>query len=92
MSWPAIIAIYFVVWWTTLFAILPFGVRSQLETGDIAPGSEAGAPARPALMQKVLWTTVVSAIVFGLFYANYVNGWVTVDNVPFVPRFQGPMR
>ena len=40
-------AIYFVIWWTVLFAVLPWGVQSQHEAGKISPGSDPGAPARP---------------------------------------------
>ena len=40
-----VIAIYFLVWWLVLFAVLPFGVRSQHEGGDIPPGTDPGAPA-----------------------------------------------
>ena len=57
-------ALYFIVWWTTLFAVLPFGVRSQTETGDIVPGSDPGAPAAPALAEKAIWTTIVAGVVF----------------------------
>ena len=58
------IALYFVVWWTALFAVLPFGVRSQAEAGDIAGGSDPGAPALPGLAEKAVWTTLVAAVVF----------------------------
>jgi predicted secreted protein len=57
-------ALYFVVWWTALFAVLPFGSRSQAEAGDILPGSDPGAPALPALNEKAIWTTVLAAVVF----------------------------
>ena len=40
----SIIAIFFVVWWIVLFAVLPFGVRTQQEDGEVVPGSEASAP------------------------------------------------
>ena len=26
----------------------------------------------------MLWTTIVATVLFGLYYANYVNGWITV--------------
>ena len=55
--------LYFVVWWTAVFAILPFGVRSQSETGEIAAGTEPGAPMMPALREKAIWTTGVAGIV-----------------------------
>ena len=57
------IALYFVIWWTVLFAVLPFGVRSQAEAGDVVSGSEPGAPAAPALREKAIWTTFLAAVV-----------------------------
>jgi predicted secreted protein len=56
-------ALFFIIWWTLLFAILPFGIRSQVEAGEVVRGSEPGAPAAPALREKALWTTLVAAIV-----------------------------
>ncbi|MBZ6074977.1 DUF1467 family protein [Microvirga puerhi] len=56
-------ALYFIIWWTLLFAILPFGIRSQAEAGEVVEGSEPGAPAAPGLREKALWTTFVSAVV-----------------------------
>jgi predicted secreted protein len=58
------IALYFVVWWTVLFAVLPFGTRSQSEVGEIPVGSDPGAPALPGLQEKAIWTTIAAAIVF----------------------------
>ncbi|MFL5118353.1 MAG: DUF1467 family protein [Microvirga sp.] len=57
------LALYFVIWWILLFAVLPFGVRSQAEAGEVIRGSEPGAPALPALREKAIWTTLVSSIV-----------------------------
>ena len=58
------LSLYFVVWWTLLFAVLPFGVKSQAAAGDITTGTEPGAPAAPRLNEKAIWTTVVSGVVF----------------------------
>lgn len=58
------IALYFIVWWTLLFAVLPFGVRSQAQTGDVLSGSEPGAPSVPALGEKTIWTTLIASLVF----------------------------
>jgi predicted secreted protein len=57
------IALYFVIWWILLFAVLPFGVRSQSEAGEVVAGSEPGAPSVPALREKAIWTTLIAAIV-----------------------------
>jgi predicted secreted protein len=61
-------AIYVVVWWITIFAVLPIGVHSQDEEGPVTPGSEPGAPARPHLLAKALVTTAVSTIIVILIY------------------------
>lgn len=63
------LAVYFVIWWMVLFLTLPFGVRSQIEAGEVEAGTEPGAPAMPMLLRKALWTTVLAAIVFaGVWY------------------------
>jgi predicted secreted protein len=57
------IALYFVVWWLVLFAVLPFGVRSQAEGGTVVAGTDPGAPAVPALREKSILTTVWASVV-----------------------------
>jgi predicted secreted protein len=57
------IALYFVIWWILLFAVLPFGVRSQIESGEVAAGTEPGAPSMPALREKAILTTLVADVV-----------------------------
>ena len=42
MSLPLSISVYFTLWWITLFAILPFGVRSQNEDPSAAMPAGVG--------------------------------------------------
>ena len=63
---PLAVAIFLTIWFTVLFAVLPIGVRSQHETGDITPGTEPGAPAAPRLWMKAGLTTLLSIVVFVL--------------------------
>lgn len=65
------LALYFVIWWILLFAVLPFGVRSQVESGEVIQGSEPGAPVLPALREKAIWTTFVASIVLVLVAAAF---------------------
>ncbi len=67
MSIGSAIAIYFVIWWTTLFAVLPLGVRSQIEAGEVVPGTEPGAPASTNIRKIVLVNSGVAALVFVIF-------------------------
>lgn len=75
------IAIYLLFWMLTLFAVLPWGVRTSDEAGtERTPGEADSAPANPMLWRKAAWTTAIATTLFALFYANYVNGWVTTDS------------
>ena len=86
MSVTTAIAIYFLIWWITLFAVLPFGVRRQDEGGAIAPGTDPGAPAIPRVGMKLLWTTVVASAIFAACYLVQVNGWLPLDRLAKVLR------
>ena len=71
LSTAGAIGLYFVVWWTLLFAILPVRVKTQAEAGDVVDGSDPGAPARPAMRERAIWTTIVSGVVFGAVAAFF---------------------
>jgi predicted secreted protein len=75
------VAIFFLIWWVVLFAVLPWGIRSQHEGGEIAPGTDPGAPAIPRLLRKLVWTTGVSAVIFAACYVVYVHRLVTLDGL-----------
>ncbi len=60
------VAVFLTIWFTVLFAVLPIGVRSQHEIGDITPGTDPGAPTSPRLLMKAGLTTLVSIVVFVL--------------------------
>lgn len=85
MSLVSSLAIYFIIWWIILFAILPIGVVTQEESGDVTPGTEASAPRRPQLLKKALLTTAIAAVVFAGFYWLKVHSGLTLDDLPFKP-------
>ena len=79
MSLPLSIALYFVIWWTTLFAVLPIGVRTQGEAGEVVPGTPASAPVKPRVLWVVGVNTLVATVVFVIVYTGVVQGWVPLD-------------
>jgi Predicted secreted protein len=81
VSWPTFAAIYFIMWWTVLFAVLPWGVRSQSETGEAAPGTDPGPPSVPALGKKACLDDADLGRLFGVFYYCYVTRLITLDNL-----------
>ena len=70
------IAIYVVLWWTVLFAVLPIGVRTQGEDDAVVPGTPESAPTAPRLLRVVLLTTLISGLLFGAAWAAVRYGLI----------------
>ncbi|OJT95859.1 DUF1467 domain-containing protein [Metarhizobium album] len=84
----SIFAVYFIVWWITLFAILPIGLRTQAEDDHVVPGTVESAPTRFQAKKVLLLTTLVSAVLYGLWYLCSVYLGFSIDALPrFIPKF-----
>ncbi len=82
MSVTTALAIYFIIWWVVLFAVLPFGVRNAAEEGvAVEAGHDPGAPTIPALASKLIWTTIVASVVFAACWVSYTYRLVTLDDL-----------
>lgn len=68
------IVVFFMVWWTVLFAILPWGNRPSTEP---MTGNTVSAPDKPRILKKFLVTTAVSVliwlVIYGLISSNVIN-------------------
>lgn len=76
MSIVSIIAIFFVVWWIVLFAVLPWGMRTQDDEGEVILGTVSSAPHNPRMLRKAIATTIVATIVTAII-------WYVVDQLGF---------
>lgn len=74
MAWVTGIVVYVLVWWITLFAVLPLWV-TPAEPDD--PGHAAGAPQRPRILLKMAITTVVSALIWLAIYLLVKSPWLS---------------
>lgn len=82
MKLTSMLAIYALFWVMTAFILLPFGVKTHEEAGiEKVPGQADSAPANFRPRRVLIRATVLAAIFFGLYYANYVNGWLGVDDI-----------
>ncbi len=85
------IAIYTLFWVMSAFLVMPFGLRTPRELGhDIVPGQAESAPANFNPRRIMLRASVLAVVLFGLFYANYVNGWVGVEDLDITRLTGGP--
>jgi predicted secreted protein len=90
MAVATAIAIYFLIWWIMLFAVLPWGVRAQGEEGT--PGTDPGAPTVPRLKAKLIWTTIASGVVWAICAVIYAKGLVTLDGLASLFGFPAQNR
>jgi predicted secreted protein len=79
-------AIYFIIWWTSLFAVLSLGLKTQHEAGDVIPGTPGSAPTGRHMRRIVVINTLIATLLFGIFYYVFaVRGW-NFDQLPqFIP-------
>jgi len=68
------IAIYVVVWWVVLFAVLPWGVEPP-ET--LVPGQADSAPENPRLLLKAAVTTVIAGVIWAGIYLVVRSDWIS---------------
>jgi predicted secreted protein len=80
MDWFTGIAIFLTMWWVVLFGVLPFGVRSQEESGEVIAGTDPGAPVVANIKKKLIWTTCITAVIWVLFALLLQTGWVSLEH------------
>jgi predicted secreted protein len=80
------LAIYFMIWFLTLFLVLPFGVRTQAEAGEVVPGTPASAPAAPRIGRIAIINTVLATIVFAIVWGILTSGLVSTELPPLPPQ------
>lgn len=81
------IVLYAVLWFLTLFVVMPIGQRSQQDAGEVMPGTPAGAPAdaRP-LRRKMIWTTLIAAVLWGVLAWVILGGVITRADIEGLDR------
>ncbi len=88
MSLTLSIATYFICWWMALFMVLPFGVRTQQEEGEVVPGSVESAPKTPHILKKFFYTSLLGFVFFCIAYSLYTYDIVNIDDIPLLPTFK----
>jgi predicted secreted protein len=76
MSLALSLALFFVIWWITLFVVLPFGVRTQEEAGSVVPGTPPSAPANFRLARVFAINTVVAVVAFAVVWSAVTYRWL----------------
>lgn len=84
MSIPAALVLFASIWAVVFFMVLPQGVVSQHEDGDVVPGTPASAPSDAQIRRKMLITTLAAAVVFVIVFSIIEYRLITLDDIPFL--------
>ena len=72
--------VYFMIWWVTLFVTLPIGIRPR-DSSEVVDGTDPGAPLNPSLPKRVFWNTILSGVIFFLWWLTFFGFGLTLDDL-----------
>lgn len=73
--------VFLLIWWITLFAVLPLGVRGQAEEDNVVKGSEPGAPVQSDIKRKFIITTIIAAVIWIIVCTIIITGVLSWDQL-----------
>ena len=78
------LAIYFLFFVASAFLLLPFGVKTDEEAGTPRVAGQAdSAPHQFDLKRHLLKAALMGAVLFALYFVNWLNGWITMEHLDF---------
>lgn len=84
MGWMSGIVLYCSIWAVVFFMVLPLGIVSQQESGNVEPGTPASAPTEAMIARKMLITSVISTVLFAAVWTVIHFHLFTLDDIPFL--------
>lgn len=91
MNLTGAVVLYAVLWFLTLFVLLPIGQRSQADMGEVTPGTHAGAPHDARLPRKMKWATLIAAVLWGIIAYVILGGVITRADLLGLGRWAGAL-
>lgn len=80
------IVLFAVIWFICFFIALQIRPDSQAEAGSVEPGTPPGAPANFQLRKKVIWTTMITIVLWSVLTGVILSGVVTLKDIDWFGR------
>lgn len=81
MGITSAIVLFAVIWFMTLFIVLPLRLKTQGDVGEIVPGTHASAPANFDVKQKAKVTTLVAIPIWAVVAGIILSGIISVRDI-----------
>lgn len=86
MSITGAIVLFAVIWFLVFLIVLPLGMTSQSEAGEVVPGTHASAPSEARVKRKFWITTGVTVVLWAVAAGIILSGWITIHDLDFFHR------
>ncbi len=86
MSIMSAIALYGIIWFMTMFLVLPFRQKSQAEAGEVVPGTPEGAPQDAQMWRKVKLVTLIATVAFVVIAGIILSEVITFEMIERITR------
>jgi predicted secreted protein len=81
MGWFSAFVLYAVIWFLTLFVVLPLRLTTQAEAGKVVPGTPRSAPANAMMKRRLVVTTVAGTVIWAVVAVTILSGWITIADL-----------
>jgi predicted secreted protein len=90
MSIVSGIVLFAVVWFLTLFVVLPIRMETQGDVGERVEGTSAGSPSSSfSMARKIRTTTIVAVLIWSVIAVVVIWGGIGVRDIDLFNRM-GP--
>ncbi len=80
------LVLFAVIWFMTLFVVLPLRLKTQGDVGEITPGTMAGSPAELNLKRKFAIVTAIAVVLWAIIATIILTEMVTVCDLDWFGR------
>ncbi|MCH1456252.1 DUF1467 family protein [Planktomarina sp.] len=84
------LVLFAVIWFLTLFIVLPLRLQTQGDVGEIEPGTHAGSPENPQMKKRFMVTTVVAVLIWAVIAGTIISGVISVRDIDWFNRMATP--
>lgn len=88
MTITAALVLYVVIWFVTMFVVLPIRLRTQGDEGEVVPGTHAGAPANFKLGRTMIIVTIIGTVAWAIVAGIIVSGWIGIEDIDWFDRYE----
>ena len=78
MDFVSGLVVFILLWWWVFLMSLPFGVKMP---DEVESGHATSAPEKPMLQRKVIVSTAIATVLFGIVYWIIDTGFISLSQL-----------